>query len=350
VTVSSIAGPPRQGGARGPIRVGIEQYLNAPFDYTPPHVGWGSLIPLSQKLAYKRAAWGPNATDTAFAIILRPSVKGMVWGYSNSSSTLALNAAGAMTGTYDASNQLSLTATSDAGRVTAGGIRVTVMSNATSLPGRLYAGLIYTSLNQLTPNTYDWLVGLPTMRQILPTVGGCNSAEVRWRPGSTLEFDLSQGLVNASGASTSVAGPHLVVVGVGWPQANPNWSVSFDALLHLETTSGDDVDVGDESSDQATLSDTISMDMGFAKLSRLIGPDAVAVTANAASAVMDRVLSRSSFGRMPHLLASASSSSPLSQATPSTAGPSRALSPERKDSFQSTSSGYGYLAHPLSSR
>lgn len=266
---------------------GYADALNAPFERSPPRVGWGTLMPTSLKLAYCRGTWGQVAADTCFALISPLSNTGIVRGYSAPSAATLLSAA-VTVGTFNSFNQNFLANTSDTGRVISGGLRVSVRMPATVLPGRLFGGLFYTNLSDLTALTFDALTTLPNTRQVyVPQAGG--AVEVQFRPADDSSFTFFNQYTDATGWGTSTNIPYLVVIGTGFPAGVANWQAGFDCISHLESNIGNDDDV-DDGAPTDTISDSVGMDMGFRALTRLLGDDVVTVASEAVVAAGNRVL------------------------------------------------------------
>jgi hypothetical protein len=223
-------------GARYSGDAGLVDYILSPFKYASRRLGLGTMLPTELATVSARATKVPTNTHTAFAIVYAPQAKSIVRFFSDVASSTTLTGS-AVNNAQDSPNQAAITAAFNSARPTSAGMKVTARYTQTSLPGQVYVGILYDSLNDIIGQTYDQLVLNPELKQLEPDSGtfSCNHP---WLYGDVLQTTMQPGVPNATGITATSSWPYLVVVGQGFVPANFNYS--YDAIGHLEGLSGVD--------------------------------------------------------------------------------------------------------------
>ncbi len=199
-----------------------------PFEWTPPKLGWGCMVPTTIVSGYFRSVLTSSA-DGTLAILGLPCVTLGIVNSTGSASTV-----GWATSNY--SNQSAIIAACGEGRVVSIGLRAYPNIALTAVPGAVYTGATvptdWTSLQTLSPND---LIALPTSHLSIGVAGSSATG----RPVDPDSFTFFDAIVDADGYTAAVNAsetmpfsvPYIVFAGL------PASSIVYvEGLINIEAT------------------------------------------------------------------------------------------------------------------
>lgn len=272
-----------------------------PFNYPPPRLGYGTMVPTQIHTAYVRTQIISNATDGTFVLFALP----------NQNNLLLANTAGS--GTNPASSTASLTQSAnvaflnsavDMTRTIAMGLRIYPMTAATDSPGLISLGCsprgdladLVAGLSNASPGVgifnrpYTTVNQLPYLREHIAHPANLDHFEVTWRPTDLRDLEFTPGDSGVIGYSSSGAvspffdilansvttptvsrqndtqGSFLVVTGTG---LKPGAVVYVEVILHLECTASSKFLAGTDFASTNPNQDDVASTSGYSSFESL---------------------------------------------------------------------------------
>lgn len=251
------------------------QYLNSlndPFNFSPPMLGFGSLLGVKQQTAFLRYSQ-LESSATNVLLVAQPQATNIYANYTQSTSSSPWGAGSS--GQLNCTNLSSIQALAETGRVISLGMRVVVRSPATSAPPLLLGGVIYDSLVNIGSQEPNQTFQLLSMKPELDVNSGLR---VNFRPSDAYSFEFTNYVIGGFASNAIV--PNCVIMIQNIPAGSTYY---VDIIAHLETNAGTNSS-GQDELDQATLATEVaSPDSAFAKIrSRLYDVAAVNLATEAA--------------------------------------------------------------------